>query len=73
LLESVEVIVSKYKQALIQNNFLCFLASSIQDEAGSITSRNGCGHIDQVSFLKIDSHVERDGFGFFRCSGFRAQ
>jgi len=64
LLKCVEIIVGKDEQTLIQDYFLCFFTSSVQDKAGPIASRQGCGHIDQVSFFKIDPHVDRDGFGF---------
>jgi hypothetical protein len=73
LLKCVEVIVSKDEQALIKDDFLSLFTGCIQDEAGSVTSRNGSGHIDQVSFPKIDPHVDRDGFGLFCCSGLRTQ
>jgi len=73
LLKCVEVIIGKDEQTLIKDNFLSLFTGSIQDEAGSVASRHGSGHIDQVSFPKVDPHVDRDGFRFFCCSGLRTQ
>jgi hypothetical protein len=73
LFERVKLTVCKAEQALIQDDFLSFFTGSIQDEAGPIASRNGYGHVDQVSLSKVDPHIDRDGFGFFCCSGLRRQ
>jgi hypothetical protein len=59
LFKRIKFMVGKDKQALIQNDFLGFFTSGIQDKAGPVASRNGCGesYTGRLSRLLANLHA----------------